>query len=1208
MEKAQWVQKLVRINNVTFLCVQETQMSNLDDSFLGRFWGNFEANSVSVNARGRSGGLFSIWNPKTFVKTGVICDDSFILVSGSMAGSGNLVNVVNVYAPRDVSERRSLWNRLLAIRSQHPGLWVIIGDFNEVRYLEDRLHSKFDNRGAFLFNEFIRDAGLNEYRMGGCDFTYMPYNGSSMSKIDRVLVCEDFMCLWPYAKCIALNRYLSDHSPILLSCSTLDFGPPPFRFYNSWLDIPGIEDVVNNTVGLQQLNSDEFGFLRDLLKSLKSNIKEWRSKGKQEEEKILKSTLDEIEAIDVKAKFVGLNDTEKERRVMCNLRIRNFEKNRVADLQQKARYNWAKLGDENSHFFHKVVNLRKASNRIHSLVVDGVEYSDPNLIKKKLKAAFKRQFSEPKRVRPVLALHGFRKLSSTEAKSVVSRFSKEEIKKAVWDCGGDKAPGPDGFTFKFVKKFWSFFEQYFFKIFQQFYSKPRITYGCNSSFIALIPKNRDPKEASDFRPISLIGMLYKVIAKVLANRLKPVLSTVVSPVQSGFIEGRSILDGPLILSEVLSWAKITKKQILVFKVDFQKAYDSVNWNFLLDILNGMNFPTLWRNWIKACLKSGRSSVLVNGSPTTEFQLYRGLRQGDPMSPFLFVLMLEALNILMNRAVDVGVFKGVVLPNGGPTLSHLFYADDVIFIGEWSEENIKNLNRILRCFNLCSGLKVNLNKSCVYGVGVEEEENQNMANLIHCKAGMFPCTFLGLPIGANMKRVKYWKPIIDKFNAKLSGWKAKSLSLAGRVTLAKAVLGALPNYYLSIFKAPIGVINMLEKIRKNFVWGNKGGGKSIKWIAWDKMVAPKRHGGLGVGDIRSLNLSLLAKWWWKLKTNHNALWVRVVVAIHGNKKEVQAFPFNKRIAGIWKDIGAVEKDFSKMNLSLSNNLKGIPGSGDDIYFWHDLWIGDRPLKDQFKHLYLITHNKEAKIKDHMEVGHQLRWKWEWAHDPTDGVEKQQFDILVQALNGISVRGERDIWRWKGYENEELTVGGLRQKIYEVTKPNDGELWSWWNNWVPPKVNLFAWRATLNRIPSKVNLIHRGVIMGDDKCVRCGLRPETVEHILWDCWIAKSIWWTIMVWLKLPFPVGDCSLSQLLGTTKDMKGSKEWKKIIGAVLMVAAWEIWKTRNDNTFNNHHTHFNRTAELIKENSYLWITSRSKFSNIDWSRWSDFNIRDVIV
>ncbi|XP_022030251.1 uncharacterized protein LOC110931153 [Helianthus annuus] len=180
--------------------------------------------------------------------------------------------------------------------------------------------------------------------------------------------------------------------------------------------------------------------------------------------------------------------------------------------------------------------------------------------------------------------------------------------------------------------------------------------------------------------------------------------------------------------------------------------------------------------------------------------------------------MEALHVMMERAKTTGTFMGVKLPGDGLTLTHMFFADDSIFVGDWEENNLKNLKRILRCYYLVSGLKVNPRKSQLLGVGVDEEEVSDLAKVFNCKAGNFPLTYLGLKVGANMNRIIYWKEVIDTLNKRLSNWKARLLSFAGRVVLVKFVLGSLPNYYLSLYKCPIAVVKVLEGIRRKFLWG------------------------------------------------------------------------------------------------------------------------------------------------------------------------------------------------------------------------------------------------------------------------------------------------------------------------------------------------------------------------------------------------------
>ncbi|GJR56771.1 RNA-directed DNA polymerase, eukaryota, reverse transcriptase zinc-binding domain protein [Tanacetum coccineum] len=265
-------------------------------------------------------------------------------------------------------------------------------------------------------------------------------------------------------------------------------------------------------------------------------------------------------------------------------------------------------------------------------------------------------------------------LNETEIKERLSYLKKIEdldhlknldLMQKAKDCGGSKAPGPDGFSFKFIQSHWDIIGEDFSGMVKKFRIDGFIPKGCNLSFITLIPKIQDPLHIKDYRPISLIGCQYKVIAKLLANRLQQVIHTVVSDVQMAFIKERQIIDGPLIVNEIISWATKNQERLFILKLDFEKAFDYLDWGFLDHIMTQMGFSGKWRMWIRGCLKSAYGSVLAKSR-----NLFEGIKVGS----------LE---------VDI---------------SHLQFADDALIIGKWSIENASNLCRILRCFNLASGLK------------------------------------------------------------------------------------------------------------------------------------------------------------------------------------------------------------------------------------------------------------------------------------------------------------------------------------------------------------------------------------------------------------------------------------------------------------------------------------------------------------------------
>ncbi|GJW87255.1 RNA-directed DNA polymerase, eukaryota [Tanacetum coccineum] len=471
-------------------------------------------------------------------------------------------------------------------------------------------------------------------------------------------------------------------------------------------------------------------------------------------------------------------------------------------MMQKAKVRWAIEGDKNSKYFHGVINKKRSQLAIRGVFIDGEWIADPSNVKHEFLNHFSNRFASPNSPRLVLESRFPSTLSLDQQTDLERDVSYNEIKNAIWDCGTNKSPGPDGFTFEFFCQFWSIIDKDVVAAVKQFFSSGTFPPGCNSSFIALIPKNQEAKVVQNLRPISLIGSVYKIIAKILANRLSFVISSLISEVQSAFVSNRHILDGPFILNELLSWCKYKKHKAMVFKVDFEKAFDSVRWDYLDDVL-----------------------------------------------------------------AKFGIYKGIPIDNT-LTLTYLFYADDVVFVGKWDTSNVNTIVNVLKCFFLASGLKINLHKS-------------------------------KLIVGGIMSRRGSWDDVIGKLSSRLSSWKLKTLSIGGRFTLIKSVLSSLPLYHMSIFKCPMGVLKLLESIRRNFFNVVTNSERKLTLIGWKKS--------------------------------------RFIKAIHGPK----GFLDNSRIpsrCSPWLDI--------------------VLGNGEDTSFWDDHWLTDSPLKTMYPRLFLLELNKQA----------------------------------------------------------------------------------------------------------------------------------------------------------------------------------------------------------------------------------------------------------
>ncbi|KAI3506473.1 hypothetical protein L1887_28832 [Cichorium endivia] len=1136
-----------------------------------------------------------MWDSNVYKVKEVIKSRHYLVTVGEWTGIQGETIFANIYGPQGIAQKRELWNDLANLKNCKKGSWIVFGDFNVVRREDERYNSHFCRYSARDFNQFIFNSGLCDLKMGGFRFTYFCQRDCKLSKLDRFLVSHNLINLFPQLAAIALPRDLSDHCPIVLQTEVVDFGKTPFRFFNSWMFRKDFDLIVKNTWAKFRGFGTPDRYLMAKLKFLKNEIRKWRALEHLKETGALQGAKNRMEEIDKIAETRDLSLSELADRKDCFQKLVEFEKIASCDLKQRARLKWSIDGDENTKFFHAFVNNKKQKNCIRGLNINGSWTTNADLIKKEIMLFYKRKFAEKWKQRPKLTSPHFRTLSAEDCSFLEMPFSLEEIKQAVWDCGSEKAPGPDGFTFKFVKKYWDVLSNDVLRLMKYFEVMGHLEIGCNSSFITLVPKVKDPLNLSDYRPISLIGCTYKIIAKTLANRLKRVIGNSIDEVQTAFIEGRNILEGPLVMNEICAWAKKQKKNILLFKADFEKAFDSVNWCFLNDIMAQMGYGDKWRMWIMGCLRSARASILVNGSPTKEFSMEKGVRQGDPLSPFLFIMVMEGLNVVMKEARIKGLFTGIKIPHESLTISHLFYADDALFVGEWCKSNIKNLARILRCFFISSGLRVNFHKSKVFGVGVDPQVVAQWAAPLGCSPAYLPFSYLGVPVGANMRLKKNWTPVIDRFQAKLSTWKAKSLSFGGRLTLIKAVLGSLPTYYFSLFVAPLGVLNDLEKLRRKFLWGGVDAKKSIHWVSWDRVTAEKKSGGLGVGSLKAFNRALIVKWWWRFRVEKPTIWSKTIKGIHNLANKPANYLAKKTIPGVWNQIAGISEELDVNGLSIDEMLVKKVGSGRNTLFWLDKWIGDSALKSKFPMLYNLESRKRSTVADRVSgVG----FVWDRDTNLLSSDQLSELHQLRRLLGSCCLVDEPDQWICPWSPDGKFHVDIIRSRLDNIASSRssiDGPFIEWIPE-VPTKVLSCIWKANLDRLPTKVELEKRGISLDSTLCVHCINGVDASDHILVNCSYAKVVWQSIFHWCKIHSShftkVGD-----LISFASHWGNSPKKRKRLICIVYGTLWWLWKSRCDGLFNSRCIPPASLAENSKSLVYTWLKFRGSKSSVNWFR-----------
>ena len=857
---------IVRKHRPAVLCLQETKCAVWTHRGISSLGYHPQDNWVAAPSCGQSGGLLTVWDVNVFTVSSYKCMPNWILIKGVCKLDNRDFAIVNVYAPQAFDSKKAVWKALdNEMSNTTESFTVILGDFNTVRDPAERINTKFKIKDNIDFNQFIASTEMVEVCMRNSYYTWFgPSN--KCSKLDRIMVSKDWLTLGNWLV-IDLDRYTSDHRPLCLTISKDDWGPKPYKFFNYLLEEQNFVEVLKQA--WTQSNARNF---ISKFRNLRGVAKQWSAKHFGDLDERLKALGQQQNQLD-QGEVEGMGQVDIKEEMDKLLQIK------VSMLCQKSRLNWELKGERNTRFFHRALARRQHRNQITALSVDGVDMCTPHVIKEALHSYFHQLLTETTTAKIFdLPDKMLAELKIEEREHLIKDFTLQEIHEALLATDATKSPGSDGINAGVLRSIWPVMKDEILVFFKEFHTTSHIPKGYNASFIALVPKVKVPKHPTHFRPISLMNSVMKLLSKVMARRLKEVMHVLVSPTQSAFIQGRQITDSILLASEVISALKDKKSSGLVLKIDFEKAFDKIRWNFVFEVLRQMNFDSKWIDWISSIFNSSSISVLVNGSPSSEFSPTRGLRQGDPLSPLLFNLVGEVLSAMLNRASELKIINGISLPNCKELITHLQFADDVVLFISQDIDSIMGIKRVLQCFQVISGLKINFSKSSLYGYGGSEQNLVEWAALLGCEVGKGELKYLGATLGASPTRLKYWDPLLAKVQARVQSYDSSTLSIAGRTVLLKAVIDSIPVYWFSLFKIPSAIINKIEKVRRRFLWGGKAGigaKRTFHSLSWNKVCSPKRCGGLGLVPIRHRNEVLLAKWVWRAYNERDRYWNKLL---------------------------------------------------------------------------------------------------------------------------------------------------------------------------------------------------------------------------------------------------------------------------------------------------------------------------------------------
>jgi hypothetical protein len=370
---------------------------------------------------------------------------------------------------------------------------------------------------------------------------------------------------------------------------------------------------------------------------------------------------------------------------------------------------------------------------------------------------------------------------------------------------------------------------------------------------------------------------------------------------------------------------------LAAKLDMSKAYDRVEWNYLQAILLKLGFHRRWVDLIMTCVSTTSYAVMVNGAPYGYIKPSRGLRQGDPLSPHLFLLCAEGLSALIRKAEKEKAIRGIAICWGGPRLSHLFFADDSVIFCRASRHDVGALHAILTLYERASGQKINEAKTTFFfSKNTPTAIQSEILTMFGTSSTSKFEKYLGLPpiLGRSKKRA--FNEIKDRIWKRLQGWKEKLFSQAGHEILIKAVVQAIPNYAMSCFKLPAGLCDEIYAMANRFWWGQRGGERKIHWVNKAKLIRPKLEGGMGFRDLQLFNKALLARQGWRLLQQPQSLVFRLLKAKYFPHSSFLDAPISGNVSYIWRSICEARQ-------VLRDGMRWRVGDGVDIKIWKDAWL-------------------------------------------------------------------------------------------------------------------------------------------------------------------------------------------------------------------------------------------------------------------------------
>ena len=1243
-EKRKDVLNYLKQKHFSIYCLQDTHFTEKEEKYIRAQWG-YECYFNSFNSQSR--GTAILLNNNFEHKVNKIKADregNKIILDINFLGKN--VTLINIYGPnRDCP---AFYEQIRQdIRDFNNDEVILTGDFNMVidpekdsfNYVNinnPRAREKLLDISA----EFNLVDIWREYNMETIRYTWRTNNRNKQARLDYFLISENF-----FIDIIETNielGYRSDHSiiTIKLKGSEVKRGKLFWKFNNSLLKDPEyvntIKKVINETKSqyidpsqsVHEINiipnsdlkltvNDQL-FFETLLLEIRGKTISYSSFKKKQTDNIEQKIITEINDLED-------NPDNHELIKSKQIQLQEVRKKKMEGLIIRSRAKWVDQGEKATRYFCNLENRNFISKSMPNLFKkDGSKTESQAEILKETKTFYESLYARKPvtdiNINNILDYPDIPKLTENQKESLEGNITHEEALKCLKNMKNNKSPGSDGFTAEFFKFFWVDIGIFLVRAINCSYMLGELSSTQKEGVITCLPKgNKDKQYLKNWRPISLLNVTYKISSACIANRIKTVLPHIIHEDQTGFISGRFIGENIRKIYDLLYYTEKHNIPGLLLLIDFEKAFDSVAWSFIFKVLAFFNFGPSLITWIKTFYKNIKSCVTVNGQISQWFTILRGCRQGDPLSPYIFIICAEILAILIRKDKNI---KGIMIDLKEHLVSQ--YADDTSLTLDATERSLNATLKVLKFYADASGLRVNMDKTKVVWFGSMKNSKQKLCldENLSWEEGVF--TLLGVKFTINLEnmiKINYEEKIRD-IKSLLIQWSKRILTPYGRITVVKSLAMAKINHLLlSLPNPPEKNIRELDSLFFKFIWN--GSTDKIKRV---NIIKPYEEGGLKMIKVNYFIEALKISWIRRITQKTTKL----TYLLESSFPNILNFT-KYGLHYIREKLRTIDNKFwydtFQAWISFSNNVR--PETWNELLtepIWYNihLKVGGKPIfyKNYAEKgvLYisdLIDENGNFYDINYIKEAYQINTNFIEFH----GIIRA-FNIMK---NGFSIEKENcNIDRPNISHTLKILLSVKKgcQHVYKFLIANDNiptAQRKWTNDLLLPET--FPWQKIYNlhnKITKDTNLkwfqyrlIHRILatntflckigIKEDNRCSFCKNHPETIRHIFGDCHLIQNFWHSLEQWLRsecVHITELNLSLADIIfGINNNIRADS----ILNFIILFAKQYIYCNKYNNTI--PYIQGFKTRLLLQYNCEKYLA----YSNCEWTkfnnRWMPYKI-----